>query len=217
MIIDAQKWHEIVDRWFPILRYYQEAASGHIPMFDEEHNEDESKICVYLKREEKEKLRRIINKNDLKEWKIVAFQKDPIAIGKNAFYCLIETEDDTQNIQHKSLKLEELDELFYPYRLYESIISENRERFLDVPYKIQSLYHNDLTELIFQQKLDDTSYIYLMNFYLVDDEDPNLRHFHQKLVTFDKTEVLKANENPEQVFDEQIEILRMLKKEGLVE
>jgi hypothetical protein len=216
MIIDTQKWHEIEDRWHPVLRYYQEAVSGYIHMFDEDPNEGESKIRVYFEREETEKLRRIINKNDLKEWKIVAFQKDPFAIGRNAFYCLIETEDDTQNIQHKSLKMEELDELFYPYRFYESIISENRERFLDAPYKIQSLYHNDLTELIFQQKLDDNSYIYLMNFYLEDDEDPNLRHFHQKLVTFDKTEVLKANENPDQVFDEQIEIFRILKKEGIV-
>ena len=112
--------------------------------------------------------------------------------------------------------IEELDELFYPYRLYESIISKNKERFLDVPYKIQSYYHNNLTELIFQQKLDDTSYIYLMNFYLVDDEDPNLRHFHQELVTLDKTEVLKAYDTPDEFFDEQIEIFRILKKEGIV-
>jgi hypothetical protein len=55
-----------------------------------------------------------------------------------------------------------------------------------------------------------------MNFYLEDNEDPKLRHFHQTLVTFDKTEILKANDNPDQVFDEQIEIFRMLKKEGIV-
>jgi hypothetical protein len=129
---------------------------------------------------------------------------------------LIENKDDTQNIQRKSLTIEGLDDLFYPYKLYESIISKNRNRFLDVPYKIQSYYHNNLTELIFQQKIDDTSYIYLMNFYLEDDEDPQLAHFHQTLIMLSKAEILDGYENPDKFFDEQIEIFRILKKEGIV-
>lgn len=168
-------------------------------------------------KERDEKAFKIINKNDLTEWEIVLFQKDPFTIGHGGDHWLIENKDDTQNIQRKSLTIEGLDDLFYPYKLYESIISKNRNRFLDVPYKIQSYYHGNLTELIFQQKLDDTSYIYLMNFYLEDDEDPQLGHFHQTLVTFDKTEILKANEDPDKFFDEQIEMFRMLKKEGVVE
>lgn len=94
---------------------------------------------------------------------------------------------------------------------------KTEKRFLDVPYKIQSYYHNNLTELIFQQKLNDTSYIYLMNFYLEDDENPELSHFHQTLITLSKAEILDGCENPDQVFDEQIEIFRILKKEGIVE
>lgn len=202
-MIHDQKWHDMVDRWAGILAYVQEVRSSRAYIIGPSKKRDEKAF-------------KIINKNDLTEWEISLIQENPFTIGHEDDYYLIENKDDMENIQRKSLKIKELDELFYPYRLYESIISENRERFLDVPYKIQSLYHNDLTELIFQQKLDDNSYIYLMNFYLVDDEDPNLRHFHQKLVTFDKTEVLKADENPEQVFDEQIEIFRILKKEGIV-
>lgn len=204
MVIDAQKWHEICDRWSGLLEYAQEVETSYTKMLDPSKKRDE-------------KVFKIINKNDLIEWEIVSFQKDPFAIGHGGDHYLIENKDDIQNIQRKSLTIEGLDELFYPYKLYESIISKNRNRFLDVPYKIQSYYHNNLTELIFQQKLDDTSYIYLMNFYLEDDGDPQLGHFYQTLVTFDKTEILKANDNPDQVFNEQIEIFRMLKKEGIVE
>lgn len=202
-MIDDLKWRGIIDRWSGVLVDVQEVRTSHVYMLDPSKKRDE-------------KAHTIVNKNDLTEWEIVLVHSNPFAIGHDDDYYLIESKDDKQEIQHKSLGIEELDELFYPYKLYESIISKNKERFLDVPYKIQSYYHNDLTELIFQQKLDDTSYIYLMNFYLIDDENPNFRHFHQTLVTFDKTEVLKANDNPDQVFDEQIEIFRILKKEGIV-
>jgi hypothetical protein len=202
-MIDDLKWRGIVDRWAGILVDVQEVRASHVYMLEQPKKRDE-------------KAHTIINKNDLTEWEIVLVQGNPFAIGHEDDLYLIENKDDTQNIQHKSLGIEELDELFYPYRLYESIISKNKERFLDVPYKIQSYYHNDLTELIFQQKLDDTSYIYLMNFYLKDDENPNFRHFQQTLITLDKTEVLKANEEPDKLFDEQIEIFRILKKEGIV-
>lgn len=203
-MIDDLKWRGIVDRWSGVLVDVQEVRTSHVyNMLDPSKKRDE-------------KAHTIVNKNDLTEWEIVLVHSNPFAIGHKDDLYLIESKDDTQEIQHKSLGIEELDELFYPYRLYESIISKNKERFLDVPYKIQSYYHNDLTELIFQQKLDDTSYIYLMNFYLTDDENPNFRLFQQTLITLDKTEVLKANEEPDKLFDEQIEIFRMLKKEGVV-
>ena len=202
-MIDDLKWRGIVDRWAGVLVDVQEVQTSHVYMLDPSKKRDK-------------KAHTIINKNDLTEWEIVLVQSNPIAIGHEYDYYLIENKDDTQNIQHKSLGIEELDELFYPYRLYESIISKNENRFLDVPYKIQSYYHNDLTELIFQQKLDDTSYIYLMNFYLKDDEDPKLRHFHQTLITLSKAEILDGYEDPDKFFDEQIEIFRILKKEGIV-
>lgn len=202
-MIHDQKWYDMVDRWAGILAYVQEVRSSHVCIIGPSKKRDEKAF-------------KIINKNDLTEWEIALIQENPFAVGHEEDYYLIENKDDMENIQRKSLKIEELDELFYPYRLYESIISENRERFLDVPYKIQSYYHNNLTELIFQQKLDDNSYIYLMNFYLKDDENPNFRDFHQTLVTLDKTEVLKANEEPDKLFDEQIEIFRILMKEGIV-
>lgn len=203
MMTDDLKWRGIVDRWAGVLVDVQEARTSHVYMLEQPKKRDE-------------KAHTIINKNDLTEWEIVLIQANPFAIGHEEDYYLIENKDDMENIQRKSLKIEELDELFYPYRFYESIISKNRERFLDVPYKIQSYYHNNLTELIFQQKLDDTSYIYLMNFYLEDDENPNFRYFQQTLVTLDKTEVLKANEEPDKLFDEQIEIFRILQKEGII-
>lgn len=202
-MIDDLKWSGIVDRWSGILADAQELPPGCGHMFSDTARKLDKKV-------------KIINKNDLTEWKIVLIQSNPFKLGRESDYYLIENRDDAQNIQHKSLTIEELDELFYPYTLYESIIIRNRDRFLDVPYKIQSNYHGDLTELIFQQKLDDTSYIYLMNFYLEDDEDPKLKHFHQTLVTLDKTEIWKADDNPDQVFDEQIEIFKILKKEGIV-
>lgn len=198
-MIDDQKWHDIVDRWAGLLRYGQELMSGHGYMFDESKRRSKNVF-------------KLIRKDDLTEWEIVLIHNDSFAIGKESYHVLIENRDDVQNIQHKSLTIEELDELFYPYELYESIIVCNRDRFLDVPYMIRSY---NLT-LIFQQKLDDNSYIYLMNFYLEDEEDPELRHFHQTLLTLDKTEILKAEDNPDQVFEEQIEIFKMLKKEGIV-
>ena len=189
-MIDDLKWSGIVDRWSGILADAQELPPGYGHMFSDTARKLDKKV-------------KIINKNDLTEWEIVLIQSNPFKLGRESDYYLIENRDDVQNIQHKSLIIEELDELFYPY-------------ILDVPYKIQSNHHGDLTELIFQQKLDDTSYIYLMNFYLEDDKDPELRQFHQTLVTFDKTEIWKADDNPDQVFDEQIEIFKMLKKEGIV-
>lgn len=198
-MIEDQKWYDIGDRWAGILRYAQEITTGHVYMFDE------------LKKRN-EKVFKIINKNDLTEWKIALIHSNPFKVGHEGDLYLVENDDDIQNIQHKSLTIEELDELFYPYELYESIIILNRDRFLDVPYMIRS-YNSTL---IFQQKLDDSSYIYLMNFCLEDDEDPQLKHLHQTLVTLDKTEIWKAEDNPDQVFEEQIRIFRMLKKEGIV-
>lgn len=198
-MIDDLKWHGIVDRWSGILANAQELPPGCGHMFSDTSRKFDKKV-------------KIINKNDLTEWEIVLIQSNPFELGRESDYYLIENRDDTQNVQHKSLTIEELDELFYPYELYESIIVCNRDRFLDVPYMIRSY---NLT-LIFQQKLDDNSYIYLMNFYLEDDKDPELRHFHQTLVTLDKTEILKAEDNPDQVFEEQIGIFKMLKKEGIV-
>ena len=216
--MDAQKWQEIVDRWYPILRYYQEAVSGYIHMFDEDPNEDESKICVYFKREETEKLRRIINKNDLTEWEITLIQNNPFAIGHESDYYLIENKDDVQNIQHKSLTIEELDKLFYPYRLYESIISENTNRFLDVPVEItdENEIPAEAFRFTFQQKINDDSYIYRMDFILPDSENPELLIPQSRLITLSKAEILNGVENPRKLFDDQFEIFRILKKEGIV-
>ena len=157
-----------------------------------------------------------ICKKDLSLWKINTYHEEPANQPELSMRFLLVKEDDHDFSNPKSLNILELDEEFYTRARYEQIVSENRKRFLDVPYKIQSYYHNNLTELIFQQKLDDSSYIYLMNFYLEDDENPNFRLFHQTLVTLVKTEVLKANEEPDHFFDEQIEIFRILQKEGII-
>lgn len=205
MIIDAQKWYEIVDRWSGILAYAQEVRTSHTYMIGPSKKRDEKAF-------------KIINKNDLTEWKITLIQNNPFAIGHQSDYYLIENKDDMQNIQHKSLTIEELDKLFYPYRLYESIISENTNRFLDVPVEITA--ENEIPETFrftFQQKINDDSYIYRMDFIPPDSEDPNRFNSQSRLITLSKAEILDGVENPRKLFDEQLEIFRILKKEGVVE
>ena len=110
-MIDDLKWRGIVDRWSGVLVDVQEVQTSHVYMLDPSKKRDK-------------KAHTIINKNDLTEWEIVLVQSNPIAIGHEYDYCLIENKDDMENIQSKSLTIEELDDLFYPYELYESIISK---------------------------------------------------------------------------------------------
>jgi hypothetical protein len=205
MIIDAQKWHEIVDRWSGILAYAQEVRTSHAYVIGSSKKRDEKGL-------------KIINKNDLTEWEITLIQNNPFVIGHESDYYLIENKDDMQNIQHKSLTIEELDELFYPYRLYESIISENANRFLDVPVEItdENKIPAETFRFTFQQKINDDSYIYRMDFILPDSENPILLIPQFRLITLSKAEILDGVENPRGLFDEQIEIFRILKKEGVV-
>lgn len=207
MMTDEQKIIFAQERWIKTLRHFQNikyVSNGPgIGMTMKDPDNDERPYIFDA-----------ICKQDLSLWKINTYNEDPTN-PEFSMRFLLTKEDDHEFSNPKRLNILELDEEFYTRARYEQLVSENRKRFLDVPYKIQSYYHNNLTELIFQQKLDDTSYIYLMNFYLEDDEDPNLRHFHQTLITLDKTQILKANENPDEVFDEQIEIFRILKKEGI--
>lgn len=201
---DEQKIVFAQERWVKTLRHFQAIRYLGGPGFGLAMKDPDNDERPYIFD--------AICKKDLSLWKICTYHEDPTNQPELSMRFLLTKEDDHEQ---KSLNILELDEEFYTRARYEQLVSENRKRFLDVPYKIQSYYHNNLTELIFQQKLDDTSYIYLMNFYLEDDEDPNLRHFHQTLITLDKTQILKANENPDEVFDEQIEIFRILKKEGI--
>lgn len=202
---DEQKIVFAQERWIKTLRHFQAIRYIGGPS-----------VGLTMKDPDKDERPYIFDaicKKDLSLWKIRTFHEDPTDLSMR---FLLAKENDNSWTNPKSLNILELDEEFYTRARYEQLVSENRKRFLDVPYKIQSYYHNNLTELIFQQKLDDTSYIYLMNFYLEDDENPNFRLFQQTLITLDKTEVLKANEEPDKLFDEQIEIFRILKKEGIV-
>jgi hypothetical protein len=204
---DEQKIVFAQERWIKTLRHFQSIRYiGYGPglgMTMKDPDKDERPYIFDA-----------ICKKDLSLWKINTYHEEPANQPELSMCFLLTKEDDHE--QQKSLNILELDEEFYTRARYEQIISENRKRFLDVPYKIQSYYHNNLTELIFQQKLNDESYIYLMNFYLEDDEDPKLRHFHQTLITLSKAEILDGYENPDKFFDEQIEIFRILKKEGIV-
>jgi hypothetical protein len=203
---DEQKIVFAHERWIKTLHYFQNirwfSGTG-LGMIMKDPDKDERPYIFDA-----------ICKKDLSLWKINTYHEEPANQPELSMHFLLTKEDDHE--QQKSLNILELDEEFDTRARYEQIISENRKRFLDVPYKIQSYYHNNLTELIFQQKLDDTSYIYLMNFYLEDDEDPKLRHFHQTLITLSKAEILDGYENPDKFFDEQIEIFRILKKEGII-
>lgn len=205
MMTDEQKIVFAQERWIKTLRHFQAIryiSGPGIGLTMKDPDKDERPYIFDA-----------ICKKDLSLWKIRTFHEDPTDLSMR---FLLTKEDDHKFSNPKSLNILELDEEFYTRARYEQLVSENRKRFLDAPYKIQSYYHNDLTELIFQQKLNDESYIYLMNFYLEDDENPNLRHFHQTLITLSKAEILDGYENPDQVFDEQIEIFRILKKEGIV-
>ena len=206
---DEQKIIFAQERWIKTLRHFQAIRYiGYGPGIGATMKDPD--------KDERPYIFDAICKKDLSLWKICTYHECPINQPELSMCFLLLKEDDYKCLNPKSLNILELDEEFYSRARYEQLVSENRKRFLDVPYKIQSYYHNNLTEIIFQQKLDDTSYIYLMNFYLEDDEDSQLRHFHQELVTLDKTEVLKAYDTPDEFFDEQIEIFRILKKEGIV-
>lgn len=203
---DEQKIVFAQERWIKTLRHFQ--ATKYVS--------NGPGIGMTMKDPDKDERPYIFDaicKKDLSLWKIRTFHEDPTDLSMR---FLLAKENDNSWTNPKSLNILELDEEFYTRARYEQLVSENRKRFLDVPYKIQSYYHNDLTELIFQQKLNDESYIYLMNFYLEDDEDPELRHFHQTLITLSKAEILDGYENPDKFFDEQIEIFRILKKEDIV-
>ena len=202
---DEQKIIFAQERWIKTLRHFQDIKYLGGPGFGFTMKDPD--------KDERPYIFDAICKKDLSLWKICTFHEDPTGLSMR---FLLAKENDNSWSNPKSLNILELDEEFYTRARYEQLVSENRKRFLDVPYKIQSYYHNDLTELIFQQKLNDESYIYLMNFYLEDDEDPKLRHFHQTLITLSKAEILDGYENPDQVFDEQIEIFRILQKEGIV-
>ena len=206
---DEQKIVFAQERWIKTLRHFQAIRYLGGPGFGLAMKDPD--------KDERPYIFDAICKKDLSLWKIRTYQEDLTNQNKAlSMRFLLTKEDDHEFSNPKSLNILELDEEFYTRARYEQIVSENRKRFLDVPYKIQSYYHNDLTELIFQQKLNDESYIYLMNFYLEDDEDPKLRHFHQTLITLSKAEILDGYENPAQVFDEQIEIFRILQKEGII-
>ena len=152
-----------------------------------------------------------ICKKDLSLWKICACHEEPTNQPELSMRFLLTKEDDHEQ---KSLNILELDEEFYTRARYEQIISENRKRFLDVPMKIGNSSHK--AEFTFQQKLTENSYVYIMRFWIPDKEHPQIFNCHERLVTLTKAEIFDGMENPETLAKEQIEIFRILQKEGII-
>lgn len=156
-----------------------------------------------------------ICKKDLSLWKINTYHED-LTNQKDALSMrfLLTKEDDHEFSNQKSLNILELDEEFYTRARYEQLVSENRKRFLDVPMKIGNSSHK--AEFTFQQKLTENSYVYIMRFWIPDKEHPEIFNCHERLVTLTKAEILDGIEDPETLAKEQIEIFRILQKEGII-
>ena len=158
-----------------------------------------------------------ICKKDLSLWKINTYHEEPANQPELSMRFLLTKEDDHEFSNPKSLNILELDEEFYTRARYEQIISENRKRFLDVPAEITA--ENEIPETFrftFQQKINEDSYIYRLDFILPDSKDPELPRLHSRLITLSKAEILDGVENPRGLLEEQIEIFRILQKEGII-
>lgn len=203
---DEQKIVFAQERWIKTLRHFQdiEYISGPgIGLTMKDPDNDERPYIFDA-----------ICKKDLSLWKIRTYHKDPTDL---SMHFLLSKENDNSWSNPKSLTILELDEEFYTRSRYEKLVSENRKRFLDVPAEITD--ENEIPETFrftFQQKINDDSYIYRMDFILPDSEDLERLIPQSRLITLSKAEILDGAENPRGLLEEQIEIFRMLKKEGIV-
>lgn len=197
---DEQKIVFAQERWIKTINYFHSQRCG--VMWKEPS------------REEMPYIRDAISKEDLSVWKIKYYHDAPCEEGINNMTFLLFREDDHEEKNPKSLNILELDEEFYTRARYEQIISENRKRFLDVPMKIGNSSHK--AEFTFQQKLTEDSYVYIMRFWIPDKEHPEIFNSHERLVTLTKAEILDGIKAPEALANAQIEIFRILQKEGIV-
>lgn len=206
MMTDEQKIVFAQERWIKTLRHFQAIryiSGPGIGLTMKDPDKDESPYIFDA-----------ICKKDLSLWKIRTFHEDPTDLSMR---FLLAKEDDNSWSNPKSLNILELDEEFYTRARYEQLISENRKRFLDVPAEITA--ENEIPETFrftFQQKINDGSYIYRMDFILPDSKDSERFNLHSRLITLSKAEILDGVENPRKLLEEQIEIIKILKKEGIV-
>lgn len=200
-MIDDQKWHDIVDRWHGILRYHYDMMYC--------LRDTETK----LKDDEFKQIFVIYNKDDFSKWEIENVSEEFGQIGEHSIKFLIKSVE-TEN-KHLSLSLLELDEHFYTYKRYQDLISENKDMFLEVPYKISCGEYGEFT---FQQCLSSSAYetyVYLMSFYIEDEFDPELSHLQNKLIILNEAEIADCIMNPESFMKEKIHIFKLLMKEGI--
>lgn len=211
MMTDEQKIIFAQERWVKTLRHFQAIKYvGNGPG-----------IGLTMKDPDKDERPYIFDaicKKDLSLWKICTYNDDPTTNRPELSMCfLLFKEDDYKCSNPKSLNILELDEEFYTRARYEQLVSENRKRFLDVPAEITA--ENEIPETFrftFQQKINEDSYIYRMDFILPDSKDPELPRLHSRLITLSKAEILDGVENPRGLLEEQIEIFRILQKEGII-
>ena len=205
---DEQKIVFAQERWIKTLRHFQDIKYLGGPGFGLTMKDPD--------KDERPYIFDAICKKDLSLWKIRTYHEDQTDLSMR---FLLTKEDDHKFSNPKSLNILELDEEFYTRARYEQLVSENRKRFLDVPVEItdENEIPAEAFRFTFQQKINDDSYIYRMDFILPDSENPELLIPQFRLITLSKAEILDGVENPRKLFDEQIEILRILKKEGIVE
>ena len=202
---DEQKIVFAQERWIKSLRHFQAIRYLGGPGFGLAMKDPD--------KDERPYIFDAICKKDLSLWKICTYHEDLTNPNKALSMRFLLTKEDDHE-QHKSLNILGLDEEFYTRDRYEQIVSENRKRFLDVPMKIGNSSHK--AEFTFQQKLTENSYVYIMRFWIPDKEHPEIFNCHERLVTLTKAEIFDGVENPEMLAKEQIEIFRILQKEGII-
>ena len=207
---DEQKIIFAQERWIKTLRHFQAIRYiGYGPGIGATMKDPD--------KDERPYIFDAICKKDLSLWKICTYHECPINQPELSMCFLLLKEDDYKCLNPKSLNILELDEEFYSRARYEQLISENRKRFLDVPVEITT--ENEIPETFrftFQQKINDDLYIYRMDFILPDSKDPELPEVHSRLITLSKAEILDGAENPRRLLEEQIEIIKILQKEGII-
>ena len=204
---DEQKIVFAQERWIKTLRHFQAVkyvSNGPgIGMTMKDPDKDERPYIFDA-----------IRKQDLSLWKICTYNEDLTNQPELSMRFLLTKEDDHEQ---KNLNIIELDEEFYTRARYEQLVSENRKRFLDVPAEITP--DNEIPEsfrFTFQQKINEDLYIYRMDFVLFDSKDSELPNVHSRLINLSKAEILDGMENPRRLLEEQIEIFRILQKEGII-
>ena len=206
---DEQKIVFAQERWIKTIRHFQAIKYvGNSPYIGATMKDPD--------KDERPYIFDAICKKDLSLWKINTYNEDPTN-PKFSMRFLLTKEDDHEFSNPKSLNILELDEEFYSRARYERLVSENRKRFLDVPAVI--IDEDEIPETFrftFQQKINEDSYIYRMDFFLEDDENPNLIQVHQALITLSKAEILDGVENPRKLIADQIEIFKILRKEDII-